>query len=113
MSESINKLALNALDDLKANNVVVLDVEALSDVFETMIIASGTSSRHVKSLADNVIEEGKKKGFQPIGVEGKEEAEWVLVDYGSLVVHIMQPQARLFYELEKLWSTPAQDVDAE
>lgn len=109
---SIHDLALSALDDLKAQNVITLDVESYSDVFDRLIIASGTSSRHVKSLADNVIETLKKQGNLPIGVEGKEEADWVLVDYGSVVVHIMQFEARAFYELEKLWS-PDANTDAE
>ena len=107
MSKSLNAIALSALEDLKAKDVVVLDVTDLSDVFDTMIIASGTSNRHVKALAGNVMDDAKKQGIQPIGVEGKEEADWVLVDYGSLVVHVMLPTARDFYELEKLWSADA------
>jgi ribosome-associated protein len=104
-SDKIKSIAEDALDDLKAKDLTVLDVTELSDVMDTMIIASGTSSRHVKSLASNVVEEGKKAGQRPIGVEGLDSGEWVLVDYGDVVVHVMQEQTRDFYELEKLWST--------
>lgn len=104
-SDKIKSIAEDALDDLKAKDMTVLDVTELSDVMDTLIIASGTSSRHVKSLASNVVEEGKKAGHRPIGVEGLDAGEWVLVDYGDVVVHVMQEQTRDFYELEKLWST--------
>jgi iojap-like ribosome-associated protein len=72
---------------------------------DTFVIATGTSNRHVKSLASNVVEDAKKNGFQPIGVEGLDGGEWVLVDFGDMVVHVMLEQTRSFYELEKLWST--------
>ena len=105
MTNPLNHIIINALDDLKAQDKIVLDVTSLSDVMDTLIIASGTSSRHVKSLADNVIEVAKKQGHRPIGVEGMDAADWVLVDYGSAVVHVMLPEARQFYDLEKLWSS--------
>ena len=100
----LNALVISALDDLKAQDVVVLDVMALSDVMVTLVIATGTSSRHVKSLAGNVVDEVKKQGLRPIGIEGLEASDWVLVDYGSVVVHVLLPQARKFYDLEKLWT---------
>ena len=105
---NIKEIALEALDDLKGKDIVSLDVSELSDVMDTLVICTGTSNRQVKSLANNVVEEGKKAGLRPIGVEGMEQGEWVLVDYGDLIVHVMLADVRSFYDLEKLWSmTPA------
>lgn len=101
---NIKDTAVAALEDLKGKDIVSLDVSELSDVMDTLVICTGTSNRQVKSLADNVVEEGKKTGLRPIGVEGMEQGEWVLVDYGDLVVHVMQADVRGFYDLEKLWS---------
>ncbi|MBB3061237.1 ribosome silencing factor [Microbulbifer rhizosphaerae] len=101
---NIKDIALGALEDLKGKDIVALDVSEMSDVMDTLVICTGTSNRQVKSLADNVVEEGKKAGVRPIGVEGKEQGEWVLVDYGDLVVHVMLADVRSFYDLEKLWS---------
>ncbi|MEK9988307.1 MAG: ribosome silencing factor [Halieaceae bacterium] len=97
----------DALDDLKALEPVVLDVRALSSVMDWMVVASGTSSRHVKSLADNVLMKAKEQGIRPLGVEGERVGEWVLVDFGDVVVHVMQPAIRSFYDLERLWSVQA------
>jgi ribosome-associated protein len=96
-----------ALDDLKALEPVVLDVRSLSSVMDWMVVDSGTSSRHVKSLADNVLMKAKEKGIRPLGVEGERVGEWVLVDFGDVVVHVMQPAIRGFYDLERLWSVQA------
>lgn len=104
MSKSIQAIIEDALDDLKAQDITVLDVSTLTDVMDTLIIATGTSSRHVKSLAGSVVQDAKDAGFPAIGVEGTEEGEWVLVDYGDIVVHVMQQATRDLYELEKLWS---------
>lgn len=104
MTKPLQSIVEDALDDLKAKDVTVLDVRELSDVMDTLVIATGTSSRHVKSLASNVVQDAKKSGFPAIGVEGLDQGEWCLVDYGDMVVHIMQEQTRDFYELEKLWS---------
>ena len=93
-----------ALLDIKGENIVELDVIGISDVTDTLIICTGTSNRQVKSLANNVIEECKKAGHMPIGIEGMDGGEWVLVDFGSVVVHTMVPATRDYYELEKLWS---------
>lgn len=104
MSQNVQALVEDALDDLKAKDVVVLDVQEYTDVMDTLVIATGTSNRHVKSLASNVVEDAKKKGIPALGVEGLAEGEWVLVDYGDLVLHVMLQSTRDFYELEKLWS---------
>jgi len=104
MTEDINHKAIHAIEDLKGQDVVTLDVTQLSDVMDTMIIASGNSARHVKAIAGNVVEELKQDGIRPIGVEGLESADWVLVDLGATVVHVMLEQTRDFYELEKLWT---------
>lgn len=104
MSVELNALIINTLEDIKGKDIVSLDVKELSDVMDTLIIASGTSNRHVRSLASNVVDEAKEQGYRPIGVEGLESSEWVLVDFGDTVVHVMLPDTRNFYELEKLWS---------
>ena len=104
MSKSLQAIVEDALDDLKAKDVTVLDVAELTDVMDVLIIATGTSNRHVKSLASSVVEDAKKGGFPPYGTEGLDQGEWCLVDFGDMVVHIMQQQTRDFYELEKLWS---------
>jgi len=103
-SEEIKKLAEEALDDLKAINVVTVDVSKLTDVMDYLVIASGSSSRHVKSLANNVSVELKKQGIRPLGIEGENTGDWVLVDLGDVVVHVMLPDTRDLYDLERLWS---------
>src|SRR3954454_16322335 len=96
-----------ALDDMKAVNVKVLDVRGLTDIADTMIIASGNSDRHVRSIADRIVEHAKKAGFRPMGVEGERDGEWVLVDLQDIIVHIMLPRVREFYRLESLWDVSA------
>ena len=111
---SLKAVVLDALDDLKANDVAVMHVAEMTSVTDDMIVASGTSNRHVKSLANNVEQKAKESGFRPIGVEGGETADWVLVDFGELVVHIMLPATRAFYDLERLWSvSPSSRAGAE
>ncbi len=105
-AERLKDLVIEALDDLKAVNTVSLDVTGLTDVMDYMVIASGTSNRHVKSLADNVCREARKEGLRPLGVEGEDAGEWVLVDFGDVVVHVMLPATRDFYDLERLWVQP-------
>ena len=109
-AEEIKTVALNALDDLKAEDVVTLDVRGLTSVTDFMVVGTGNSNRHVKSLATNVSVELKKHGCKPLGIEGGQVADWMLVDAGDVVVHVMSPEARDFYDLERLWST---QVDGE
>jgi ribosome-associated protein len=97
----------SALDEMKAVNVKVLAVKKLTDITDTMIIASGNSDRHVRSIADRVVEFAKKAGFRPMGVEGERDGEWVLVDLQDVIVHIMLPKVREFYRLESLWDVSA------
>ena len=113
MAVDLNQLIVNALDDIKAKDIVQLDVSELTDVMDTLVIASGTSNRHVKSLANQVVEETKKQGYVPLGIEGLEVGEWVLVDFGDTVVHVMLPATRNFYDLEKLWSMEPANRSAE
>jgi len=104
-AEELTKLVIEALQDMKAQDIRTIDVRGKTSVTDVMVISSGTSTRQVKSQADRVIEKAKQKGVIPLGVEGEKEAEWVLVDLGDVVVHLMLPQVRDFYHLEKLWST--------
>lgn len=99
----IATLAVAALEDLKGQDIKVLDVRGLTTITDTMVICTGTSSRHVRSLAQNVAEKSREAGHRPMGIEGLDESEWVLVDLGHVVVHVMQAQTRAFYQLEKLW----------
>jgi ribosome-associated protein len=96
-----------ALEDIKAVNVRVLDVRKLTDIADTLVIASGNSDRHVRSIADRVVEFAKKAGYRPMGVEGERDGEWVLVDLQDVIVHIMLPRVREFYRLESLWDVSA------
>ncbi|HED34153.1 MAG TPA: ribosome silencing factor [Gammaproteobacteria bacterium] len=107
--EDLRQLILTTLEDMKAENIVELDVKGKTSVTDLLIIASGTSSRHVKSMGSNVAAEAKKTGAKPLGVEGEDDGEWVLVDLGDVVVHVMQPHIREFYDLEKLWSFDEHD----
>jgi ribosome-associated protein len=106
----LKDLVIDALGDLKGVNIVELDVRHLTDVMDYLVIASGTSNRHVKALADNVLMRAKEQGCRPLGVEGQDAAEWVLVDFGDVVVHVMLPATRDFYDLERLWSAPAESA---
>jgi len=110
-SAELKQLVVTALDDMKAINVAELDVQSLTDVTDFLVIASGTSNRHVKSLADTVLVAAKEQGQRPIGVEGQSGAEWVLVDFGGVVVHVMLPATRDFYDLERLWSALPEDTE--
>lgn len=93
----------DALEDVKGKNITVLDVAELSDVMDKIVIAEGTSNRHLKALADNVAFKAKQAGFPSLGMEGQGTTDWTLIDLGAVVVHVMMPQARKFYDLEGLW----------
>ena len=103
---ALEKLALAALEDMKAVNIRVLDVRGLTDIADTMIVASGTSDRHVRSIAENVVVKAKQAGRRPMGTEGRQDAEWVLIDLQDVLVHVMLPRVREFYALEQLWEAP-------
>jgi len=102
-AEQLIKLVEKALYDLKARDLTILDVRGKSSVTDYMVIASGSSNRHVRSAAESVVTAAKAAGEHPIGVEGADAGEWVLVDLGDVVVHVMQPITRAFYDLERLW----------
>ena len=113
--QTLLRIVNTALDDMKAVNVKVMDVRQLTDITDIVVIASGNSDRHVKSIADRVVQLAKQNDFRPIGVEGAREGEWVLVDLTDLVVHVMLPRVREFYGLESLWedvAKPAEEVAA-
>jgi ribosome-associated protein len=99
----LQKIAVAALEDIKAKDIEVLNTSKLSALFDRVIIATGDSNRHVKALARNVHDKAKEAGAQIIGIEGEEAGEWVLVDLGDIVVHVMQPLVRAYYNLEELW----------
>lgn len=102
-----------ALAELKANDIVEIDVRGKTSVCDFMVVAAGTSTRHVKAIADEVVRHAKRLDCQPLGVEGESEAEWVLVDLGDVVVHVMLPRVREFYALERLWTVGDQPPDGE
>jgi ribosome-associated protein len=99
----LQRVVVDALEDVKAQDIVVLNTSRLSDLFERVIVASGTSNRQTRALAANVVEKVKAGGGQVISVEGTEAGEWVLVDLGDVVVHVMQPAIRKYYGLEEIW----------
>ena len=108
-TDELKQLAINALQDLKAEDITVLDVKDKTSIADWLVVVTGSSSRHVKSLANNVIIEAKKAGKPPLGIEGENDGEWVLVDLGDVIVHVMQQRVREYYDLESLWSV---DVSA-
>jgi ribosome-associated protein len=104
---SLKSVVIDALADMKALEVKVLDVRDLTDIADFMVIASGTSDRHVRSVAQRVVEKAKQAGFRPHGVEGQQDGDWVLIDLHEMIVHVMLPRVREFYGLEKLWDLTA------
>lgn len=103
-SDRLLDIVLTALDDMKGVDVRVIDVRELTSITDRMVVVSGTSTRHVKALAEHVVLQAKQQGYKPLGMEGEATAEWVLVDLIDVVVHVMMPEIRDFYALEKLWS---------
>ena len=112
-TEQLVELTIAALEDLKAQDITVIDVREKTSITDVMVIATGASSRQVKSLADNVLEKVKEQGVRPIGSEGQEGGEWVLIDLANVVVHVMQPATRQFYDLERLWQGAEQSRAAD
>ncbi|CAM3567493.1 ribosome silencing factor [Halomonas lysinitropha] len=110
--DALKTLVIDALEDIKAQDIAVLDVSRLTSVTDLMVVASGTSSRHVAALADNVVQTAKDQGVSPLGVEGENGADWVLVDLGNLVVHMMLPETRQLYDLERLWADLPSDTES-
>ena len=106
-ADKLKAVVIDALADMKALEVKVLDVRGLTDIADYMVIASGTSDRHVRSVAQRVVEKTKEAGFRPHGVEGQQDSEWVLIDLNEMIVHVMLPRVREFYGLEKLWDMTA------
>lgn len=102
-TETLTRIAVAALEDIKGKEITVLDVRQLTSLFDTLVIASGDSTRQVKALADHVEEKLKAAGAEIIGTEGERAAEWILVDAGDVVIHVMHPAARSHYNLEELW----------
>jgi ribosome-associated protein len=102
----LNQLVKAAIEDIKGLDLRFIDVRELTTITDYMVLCTGTSNRHAKSIADNVIGKAKEAGYRPLGIEGLEGGEWVLVDLGDVVVHVMQAQTRAFYQLEKLWDVP-------
>jgi len=106
-TEQLQQLVVSSLEDFKAADITVIDVSGKNPLTERMVIATGNSTRHVKSMADNLVDNAKAAGNSPLGVEGAGEGEWVLVDLNDVIVHLMLPQTRAFYNLEKLWEASA------
>ncbi|MDH5407564.1 MAG: ribosome silencing factor [Gammaproteobacteria bacterium] len=111
--EQLKALVIDALEDVKASDIKVIDVEGKTSVTDVMIFATGNTSRQVKALANSVITRVKEQGVKPFGTEGEDHGEWALVDLGDIVVHIMQPSIRDFYNLEKLWGEDSPSISQD
>ena len=107
--EELKALAVNAVEDIKAFDINLVDVQGRSSITDVLLFASGRSDRQVKSIANNVVYEAKKAGVEILGIEGLNTGEWVLVDLGDVVVHIMLPQVRDYYGIERIWEVDAED----
>lgn len=110
-TSDLKNLVLEALDDSKAKDTTVMDVRDRSSVTDFMIVTSGTSNRHLRTIAETLISKAKEVGEAPLGSEGERDSEWVLVDLGDIIVHIMLPRVREFYNLEKLWAETNHELD--
>lgn len=111
--DELKALVVEALDSLKGQDIVTLDVSRLTSVTDLMVVVSGTSTRHVTAMANRVVENAKERGLQPLGVEGEPGSDWVLVDLGELVAHVMLVETRRLYDLERLWSDLPSDGEIE
>ncbi|OAT46738.1 iojap protein [Kluyvera georgiana ATCC 51603] len=101
--KALQDFVIDKIDDLKGQDIVTIDVQGKSSITDCMVICTGTSSRHVMSIADHVVQESRAAGLLPLGVEGESVADWIVVDLGDVIVHVMQEESRRLYELEKLW----------
>lgn len=104
LQQSLQDFIIDKIDDLKGENIVTLDVRGRSSITDYMIICTGTSNRHVNSIATHLLDEAKKQGYLILGSEGQTDADWIVVDLDSVMVHVMKEESRQLYELEKLWS---------
>ncbi|MCB1683486.1 MAG: ribosome silencing factor [Pseudomonadales bacterium] len=111
-SQALRDLVLDALEELKGRDIVSLPVAEITDITDFMVLVSGTSNRHVKALVNQVVETVKEEGVKPLGIEGTETNEWVLVDLGDVLVHVMQSDTRKFYDLERLWTDIPSDSES-
>ncbi|MBQ75604.1 MAG: ribosome silencing factor [Gammaproteobacteria bacterium] len=111
LNVELKELVVRALEEVKGEEIVCLDISELTDIADFMIVASGNSSRHVKALVNSVVEEAKHAGTKPLGVEGLEQSEWALIDLADVIVHVMLPKVRDFYDLERLWSMKPGQTD--
>ena len=110
-AEELKEFVISALDDMKAQDVVILDVRGKTSITDFMIIASGTSDRHVKSIAQTVAFQAKQRGEPALGSEGVSDGEWALIDLNGVIVHVMQPKVRDYYQLERLWKMDPQEAE--
>ena len=109
MTKSLKEIVINALEEIKAIDITLIDVRELTGSMDTMVVASGNSNRQVKALANAVVMDAKAAGYSLLGIEGENTAEWILVDFGEIIIHIMLPATRAFYDLERLWSVRPND----
>jgi ribosome-associated protein len=109
MTKTLKDIVISALEDIKAIDITLIDVRELTGIMDTMIVASGNSNRQVKALANAVVMDAKAAGYSLLGIEGENSAEWILVDFGEIIIHIMLPATREFYDLERLWSVRPSD----
>lgn len=107
--EAVEQIIQTALEDIKAEDVVVLDVRRRTSITDLMVFASGRSRRHVRSIADRILEAAECNAIHALGIEGEESAEWILIDLGDVVVHVMQPAVREFYRLEHIWGMESEE----
>ncbi|MFT7218997.1 MAG: ribosome-associated protein [Candidatus Azotimanducaceae bacterium] len=110
-SPALKNLVVDALEDIKGHEIVVLDVQGQTDIADYMVVASGATARQVKALANSVLEKAKAQNVHIVGVEGQDTGEWILVDLADVLVHVMLPKVREFYELERLWSIGPKDKE--
>lgn len=110
-SEETKKVVINALEDMKGRDISCLEVSGITTIADYMIVVTGTSTRHVKSLSEEVVKQIKESGGAVIGVEGQGQGEWVLVDLGDVIVHVMQEETRMLYDLESLWGMTPSSTD--